>query len=159
MHKLTTAIQAQFHPGNLTFTRVLSNTLHKLANATRQELEDNWDTIEEELSQANLFMYPALLDAYDGEMIRIYRKDSPLGKVVLAALYPEKEESPDLLRAIKLLQTPNAPKPKQPKQPKVQRVKALPHKIKAPPTNPEQFIETPDATAKQSAHHYTRPLS
>lgn len=159
MHKLTTAIIEQYHPGQLTFTRVAANTLHKISLSTRQELENNWDTIEEELTHSNLFMYPALLDAYDGEIIRIYRKDSPLGKVVFAALYPEKEESPDILRALKLLQPQNQPQPKQPKPPKIQRAKALPPKIKAPPTNPEQFIETPDATARPSIHHYTRPLS
>ena len=161
MKALIDLINTKYHPQTQTFFQVRAQELIQQSGMTLDEIDEKWEEIEMALEQNNLFMLPALPDAGEDETVRIFRRDSSLGRVLLEALFPTLQGNSLMTRAISALNHPpqgrnhNGPKPRDNRQ--HQGYQGRNHQSHQG-RNHQNRIITPDATQPSSRGHYTRPL-
>jgi len=160
MQKLITAIQEKYHPRDLTFTRVNAKDLLQVAGKTLEELDEQWDEIEDELTKLNLVMLPALPDVLEDEAVRIFRLDAPLTRVLVEVVHnsPTPQGDALLAQAIAALKHKGhrgRSQSKPPGQPPRNQPQNKPKQSNRPSP---VYHQPPDPTQPSSRKHYTRPL-
>lgn len=160
MQKLITAIQEKYHPRDLTFTRVNAKDLLQIAEKTLDELDAQWDEIEDELAKLNLVMLPALPDVLEDEAVRIFRLDAPLTRVLVEVFHnpPTPQGDALLAQAIAALKHKGHRGRGQSKPPGQPQRNPPQNKPKSQNRPSPVYHQPPDPTQPNSRKHYTRPL-
>lgn len=88
MHALVAIIKAQHHPQNQIFNTVSADLLKKEAGVSNEKLDQQWEEIEADLQTEGLVMYPALPDTGAEEIVRIFRTNTVISRLLQEVLFP-----------------------------------------------------------------------
>jgi hypothetical protein len=168
MHPLVALILQKYNPEKCNFIPVAASDLLTGIQQPQEELDQDWDTIFDELRANNIFMQPALADVMPEEFVRIFRADCPLGQVILEALDPTANGDKLMAQAISKLngrsETAGRPGRKdQPRQAPHGRGGHFQKRQRKGDKNPRSSSnlgagEIPDPTHVNKSSHYIRPL-
>jgi hypothetical protein len=169
MHPLVTFITQEYNPENCNFIRVTASDILTGIQQTSEQLDEDWDTIFDELRGNNIFMQPALPDVMPDEIVRVFRADSPLGQVILEALVPTANGDKLMAQAISKLyrRYEGASRPGRKGQARHKKNGFNRHSQKLTPNRDQNLHsskdhqgsrESPDPTQLNKSSHYIRPL-
>ena len=169
MHPLVTLITQEYNPHDCNFIRVAAVDILVRIQQAPEQLDDEWDTIFDELRANNIFMQPALPDVMPDDIVRIFRADSPLGRIILEALVPTANGDQLMAQAISKLNRRNegAPQPGRNGQAR-KKQNSRSRRFQRPAPKRDQSLtssrhhhgsqEPPDPTQLNKSSHYIRPL-
>jgi hypothetical protein len=169
MHPLVTLITQEYNPENCNFIRVTASDILTKIQHTPEQLDEDWETIFDELRANNIFMQPALPDVMPDEIVRVFRANSPLGQVILEALVPTANGDKLMAQAISQLNRrgEGATQPGRKGQARQKQNGRNRHSRKLAPGRDQSLRssmahdisrEPPDPTQLNKSSHYIRPL-
>ena len=88
MNAIVAIIKSQHHPQNQIFSTVPAEVLKKEAGVSDEDLNQQWEEIEADLQAEGLVMYPALPDTGEDEIVRIFRTNTVISRLLQEVLFP-----------------------------------------------------------------------